>query len=117
MLQELGIGLLRLKDDVSSAAAGDLQVAALRSRGHSVCRPLVSSILPFVSRSGRAVVERGVEVDHTTVCLVTILSASEFNDMGRRSQIESAVTFVTMFEPFSTMPRDPSVASSALAKA
>ena len=49
VLQELGIGLLRLKDDVSSAAAGDLQVAALRSRGHSVCRPLVSSILPFVS--------------------------------------------------------------------
>src|SRR5437870_13789945 len=55
VLQELGFGLLRLKDDVSSAAAGDLQVAALRSRGHSVCRPLVSSILPFVSRSGRAV--------------------------------------------------------------
>src|SRR2546430_551306 len=34
------------------------------------------------------------------VCLVTILSASEFNDMGRRSQIESAVTFAIMFELF-----------------
>jgi putative transposase len=36
----------------------------------------------------------------STMCLVTILLASEFNDMGRRSQIESAVKFATMFELF-----------------
>ena len=34
------------------------------------------------------------------VCLVKILSASEFNDMGRKSQIESAVKFAAMFELF-----------------
>lgn len=34
------------------------------------------------------------------LCLVTILSALEFNDMGRKSQIESAIKFASMFELF-----------------
>ena len=60
MLQELGIGLLRLKDDVSSAAAGDLQVAALRTRGHSLCRPLVPSLLASYRDVQELLIERGL---------------------------------------------------------
>ena len=50
------------------------------------------------------------------VCLVTILPASEFNDMGRKSQIESAVKLPPCLNFFG-YASGPSVASSALAKA
>jgi len=50
------------------------------------------------------------------VCLVTILAASEFNDMGRKSQIESAVKLPPCLNFFG-YASGPSVASSALAKA
>src|SRR5262249_16269550 len=43
VLQELGMRLLRLRDYGRTAATGDFQVAALRTRGRSLCRPLVPS--------------------------------------------------------------------------
>ena len=83
VLQEVGIGLLRLKDDVSSAAAGDLQVAALRSRDHSVCRPLVSSILLSYREVEELLVERGLEIDHTTVWRWVQRYAPELEERAR----------------------------------
>ena len=67
VLQLLGWLAGDVKESRNGNPTGDLQMAADRTRPHTLCSPMVSSLFSFARDVEELLEERGLHVDHTTV--------------------------------------------------
>jgi transposase, IS6 family len=67
VLQLSGLLAGGVKESGNDSPTRDLQMAADRTRPHTLCGPVVSSLFSFLRDVEELLEERGLDVDHTTV--------------------------------------------------